>query len=1232
MVRLEEGDGPMTVSIGRINIDYYLESAAAGDGAHTGPRDLTAYYTEASAPAGRWWGTGLEGAHLTEGEAVTKWAAKRLYEDFVDPTTGETLGRRPIEAAAAPAGAKTPVGAPAKANREAVAGFDLTFSVPKSVSVLWALADPNLQGTLYEAHRKAMTECMEWLEREVIQARAGHAGVAKTPVRGVIASMFDHWDSRAGDPQLHTHVVVANRVQRVSDGAWVTVDSFALHRHVVAVSEMYNSLLYDRIAAMTTAAAELRAGTAAETDPELVRALNAIGGGGEDPRSARAELVGVPDALLAEFSSRSIEIEARTDELVAAWEERTGRKAPAAVLLELRQEATLTTRRPKETSGALSLPEKMSAWRLRAVNAGFSPAKVIADATGHHSRPVRTADIPARLVDLFASYALRDASGRRTTFNRANLTASTERLLRGVRMGSASDREILVSRVVDAAVGHAVGLTPDRMGAPVGEDPYLVNRGSSVFDSPGTAAYTTKETIEAEEYLISRTREKGSAVTATAVGEGLDRSRTSGGHRLGADQSRAAGTVLSNGRALDAIVGPAGTGKTTTMRAVRELWEDTYGLGSVVGLAPSAVAAAVLGEEIGATTENVAKWLYESAGEGAVRRLHRVAELEERIRDAQVRANSATPRGRALAAADISHAAAVLASLYAERAKFRLREGQLLIIDEASMVGTAALAELARQAEAAGAKVLLVGDPSQLEAVEAGGFMGWMERNADVSVLDTVWRFAAEWEAEASLRLRSGNPSALEAYDAAGRIHAHVAGEAVDAAYRAWVEDAAEDPARSLLIAAKNETVDELNCRAQIDLAKAGRVDLSSTAELRTGVAGLGDLVLARKNNRMLRDAEGHFVKNGTRLKVTEIRADGAITARRTDTGAVIVLPAEYVSESVELAYAVTAHRAQGVTVETAHTVTGPGESRELFYVAMTRGTRGNYCYVDVPDTGEQDSPDTWGIMRPVQPEEAMEVLQGVLRNERAERTAHEVYGDEHGWAEDLARLLAELEYVAHAANATRTVQWLASSAPERLEAFQLDPGWIRLVAADPASTALPAADPRTMSPSEVAALCADQPDSTDFVPATAEQERVKGILSKKIAARLRHAEATVRQGRPVWFDEWEESAGEVSSTALHDVLAWRAVSSQEDAQSALGKGPSKTDRRLHPRYSRAQAALRKAQPDAWADHPVTPEDDLLLSQLTESKPVPVAAGPHAADGLNPWGDLDVDPGSPGMH
>lgn len=193
----------MTVSISKMSIDYYLDSVATGnrslspDMVATSRRDLTAYYTEAEAPPGIWLGRGLAGTSLSAGQQVAKLAAVSIYELAKDPDTGQALGRPPIREMAAPEGATTPAGRTAKSTRKPVAGFDLTFSVPKSVSTLWAMSGPAMQGQIQAAHHQAMAEALAWVEDNVLQSRAGHGGVAHVPVMGLVASSFDHWDSRA---------------------------------------------------------------------------------------------------------------------------------------------------------------------------------------------------------------------------------------------------------------------------------------------------------------------------------------------------------------------------------------------------------------------------------------------------------------------------------------------------------------------------------------------------------------------------------------------------------------------------------------------------------------------------------------------------------------------------------------------------------------------------------------------------------------------------------------------------------------------------------------------------------------------------------------------------------------------------------------------------------------------------------------------------------------------------
>jgi hypothetical protein len=124
----------------------------------------------------------------------------------------------------------------------AVAGYDLTFSPVKSVSTLWAIADPKTAAIIERAHQAAIKDALNFLETKALFTRQGTNGVRQVDVRGLIATAFTHRDSRAGDPDLHTHVAIANKVQTL-DGKWLAIDGRPLHKAVVSASETYNTAL-----------------------------------------------------------------------------------------------------------------------------------------------------------------------------------------------------------------------------------------------------------------------------------------------------------------------------------------------------------------------------------------------------------------------------------------------------------------------------------------------------------------------------------------------------------------------------------------------------------------------------------------------------------------------------------------------------------------------------------------------------------------------------------------------------------------------------------------------------------------------------------------------------------------------------------------------------------------------------------------------------------------------------
>ena len=356
--------------------EYLLKSVVVGDGDREMSSPLTRYYTESGCPPGTWVGTGLMSLNdgrspaLAEGDTVTDEHLARLLGDGTHPVTREKLGKRfpsrqpPRERIAARIARLDPglrgeareevvqrisEEEVAKKPRTAVAGFDLTFSPPKSVSAIWGVADAGTQALIARAHHAAMRDTIALLEERVAVTRVGAGGVAQMPIVGVIATAFDHYDSRAADPQLHTHVVVSNKVQG-EDGRWRTLDSRRLHKAAVALSESYNAFVSDHTA-------RLLGVTWVPVDR------------GKD-RNTGWEIEGVSPALIAEFSRRTTGgvdgaegIEQLKNRLIEQYVAKHGRQPSAATIAKLRQQATLETRPEKELH---SLADLTADWRARA--------------------------------------------------------------------------------------------------------------------------------------------------------------------------------------------------------------------------------------------------------------------------------------------------------------------------------------------------------------------------------------------------------------------------------------------------------------------------------------------------------------------------------------------------------------------------------------------------------------------------------------------------------------------------------------------------------------------------------------------------------------------------------------------------------------------------------------------------------------------------------------------------
>ncbi|WP_298207554.1 MobF family relaxase, partial [Ferrimicrobium sp.] len=976
------------LSIAKLSIGqgyrYLMDSIARGDGAAQPGSALTHYYAESGTPPGRWKGAGLsdvgDGVGIAAGSEVSEEQLWNLLGRIADPTTGKSVGqaiRRPRVTTGEGDGSPSPGAKP-------VAGFDLTFSPPKSVSTLWALADETTKASIYACHQRAIDLTLHYAEAHVIHSRSGKNGVIQEDVRGVCAASFTHHDSRAGDPQLHDHVIVWNRVRSVSDGKWRTIDGAGLYSSVVALGVLHEGILADLLTEALGVAWEERV-----TYGDM----------------RKCEIKGVPACLMDAFSQRVQAIRSRRAELVGTFEASRGRVATGTEIIRLSQRANLETRDEKVHR---SLQAMSVLWRERALGVlGFEPGELVRRVCDRNDLPaLRADDFGEELLGELAGVILQGVGVTHATFTRANILAEVHRHLQGMCFVDPAERIGLGERLVVMTLARAIELTPPELS----HTPGALRRadGTSRLRSLDRRRYSTRELLSAEARILAAGEDGGGPGIARGViglvGDGD--LRVDGGAfgdvGLSLEQRRVIELIVSSQRRVDLLVGPAGTGKTTTMAGLRSLWERIYGPGSVLGIAPSATAAEVLGAELAIGAENSAKWLHELGQREA--REHEV----ERLR-ALLPHLSLGSRERH----EVERRVEVLCR---QLCRWQFRQGQLIILDEASLVRTVELDALITMASEADAKLLLVGDPAQLGSVGAGGMFGALVRecSGEVARLEEVRRFSERWEREASVGLRAGDVGALRRYEANHRICGGEREAMLDALYRGWRADvlAGKD---SLMIGPDHDSVRALNVRARHERMVRGEVSEAGVGLDDGTTCGVGDEIVTRENNRLL-GTRGGWVKNGDRWCVRAVGVDGSLWVRRIDGQGELRLPGEYVKRSVELGYATTVYRAQGRTVARAHTLVSAATTREVLYVGVTRGREANHLYVD---TGLGGDPTT--SHGPSQAfANANEVLVRCLRNVGIELSATEAIRAEQEEAESIGRLYGEYETIARLAEESR--------------------------------------------------------------------------------------------------------------------------------------------------------------------------------------------------------------------
>lgn len=614
--------------------EYLTRQVAALDSTEKGSLPLADYYAAKGESPGRWIGSGLGGIDaLAIRDIVTAEQMKNLFGNGCDPITGRPLGTAykvyanetadalnarvdellvhapvptPAERATArstatreffvaehgrePATARELSAALARYSRPrqtAVAGFDLTFSPVKSVSALWAVAPPEVAAKIEEAHQAAVADAIAFIENHALFTREGKDGARQVETGGLIAAAFTHRDSRAGDPDLHTHVAVANKAQ-TKRGKWLSIYGRVLHQHVVAASETYNTALERHlIEALGVQFAERQS-----TDREK--------------RPIR-EIVGVDRDLCEAWSRRRADIVARQRELTSDFRDAHGRRPTPVEAVALAQQANLETREAKHEPR--SLAEQRTTWRGQAVVVLGSPVAV--------DRMVQAAlyptDVPAQAnvstwrVREVAERVLGELEAHRATWQAWHVHAEVHRQIRGAGIPAELVAEA-VGWVVDEVTELSVNLTPDR--DPISEPAGLCRSdGTSVYRHTGRDHFTTTRVLDAEARIIAAAANADAVAWSTDDIELAVLAARLDGTELNAGQEHLVRAMATSGRRVQLALAPAGAGKTTAMRVLAGVWTEAGA--DVLGLAPSAAAASALRDAIGMPCETLAKLVHD---------------------------------------------------------------------------------------------------------------------------------------------------------------------------------------------------------------------------------------------------------------------------------------------------------------------------------------------------------------------------------------------------------------------------------------------------------------------------------------------------------------------------------------------------------------------------------------------------------------------------------------------
>ena len=488
----------------------------------------------------------------------------------------------------------------------------------------------------------------------------------------------------------------------------------------------------------------------------------------------------------------------------------------------------------------------------------------------------------------------------------------------------------LLDELTDRALRGETGEQVSRLDAP--EWPRVPDSlrradGESIYTAHGAARYATASQLGMEERILRAAQEKTMNRVQPEMAArllGMDHAqleaqlrgakdaqpaqnpdaRTPAGLRM--DQATTSYLALTSDRRVELVVAGAGTGKTHTASALGRAWEEA-GRGTVLGLNMT------------------------SAG----RNVHTEAGIRNALNTAQYLGDLPGQPGA--------------------RGATKLGEQALILVDEATQQSMPNLDAILRNAGLEDAKVVIIGDPAQLPAVESGGGFEMLTRRLGYAQLLEAERFNEDWERDASLKLREGDKTALAEYDEHARLHGGTFDQMAERSVLDFLADYL-DGKSSIQTTHTHAERDELNRRAQQYLTDWGKIDTSKTVTLTDGRTGyLGDLLLARKNdNHREAGEEGRTLANSDLMRVVDISGSQVTVERMTGTdretggrtwSQPYVIPGSYLAQHGTLGYAQTAHASMGSTVTRGTEFGSENAARSGLYPALTRGRESNHAY-----------------------------------------------------------------------------------------------------------------------------------------------------------------------------------------------------------------------------------------------------------------------------------------------